>query len=131
MADHKIARYLDLSTEEIRAQINDIMTRDFAAEGQRQVSFNAVETLLCYGLFNIVDPHHYGGRNMDSVPSVINKLADFFKRTPGSILSKMLNLDGSRSHTARAEPLLFATLSDVPDRYYSLYQDILQTAREL
>jgi len=47
-------------------------------------------------------------------------LATLFRRTPGSITSKMLNLDGSHQHSAREEPLLFAYLASQPERYIAL-----------
>jgi len=43
----------------------------------------------------------------------------------------MLNLDGSRQHSARNEPLLFARLASEPTMYQTLYRDILITARNL
>ncbi len=44
--------------------IYHMLARDPPAPGKRQVPFNAVETLLCYGLFSLVDPHRYGGANI-------------------------------------------------------------------
>jgi putative restriction endonuclease len=43
----------------------------------------------------------------------------------------MLNLDGSRQHGTREEPLLFAYLASQPDHYLSLYKQILTVARDL
>lgn len=111
MAEATLQEYLDLSPEQIRIQLMAILGRVLPLPGKRQESFNAVETLLCYGLFSLVDPHHYGGANIDRVPAIVGTLATFFRRTPGSITSKMLNLDGSRQHSAREEPLLFAYLA--------------------
>ena len=68
----------------------DILARDPPVPGKRQAPFKAVETLLCYGLFSLIDPHHYGGANIDQVPEIVGTLATFFRRTPGSITSKML-----------------------------------------
>src|SRR5579883_1898954 len=122
---------VDLSTEQILHQLTEISHRQLPQPGHRQVPFNMVETVLCYGLFYILDPHRYGGANIDKVPSEVNTLAAFFRRTPGSITNKMLNLDGSRKHCALEEPLLFASLASEPARYRALYQTILATAREL
>ncbi len=123
--------HLDLTQQEIRKQLTEITTRQLPEPGQRQVAFNVVETLLCYGLFSILDPHRYGGANIDKVPPIVQTLAAFFRRTPGSITNKMLNLDGSRVHSARYEPLLFARLASEPSMYPTLYRDILSTARNL
>jgi len=123
--------HLQLSHREILNQLTEITTRQLPEPGQRQVPFNVVETLLCYGLFSILDPHRYGGSNIDKVPPIVHTLAAFFCRTPGSITNKMLNLDGSRVHSARNEPLLFARLASEPSLYPTLYKDILSTARNL
>lgn len=121
----------DLSSLQILNHLTEISQRQFPPAGHRQVPFNIVETLLCYGLFYQLNPHKYGGANIEQVPAVVKVLANFFRRTPGSITNKMLNLDGSRQHSAREEPLLFAYLADEPTLYQSLYKDILTTARIL
>jgi hypothetical protein len=46
-----VQNYLDLSREAIQHQLVEISSRHPAVSGQRQGPFNAVETLLCYGLF--------------------------------------------------------------------------------
>lgn len=102
--------YLNLSEATTRQNLLAILARPLPQPGQRQEPFNPVEILLCYGLFERVNPHRYGGGNIRQAPEVVKTLADFFRRTPGSITSKMLNLDGSRSHGSRLEPLLYATL---------------------
>lgn len=122
---------LELSSQHIAACLLEITRRQFPPHGHRQVPFNDVETLLCYGLFYVLDPHKYGGANIKTVPSVVQTLAMFFRRTPGSITNKMLNLDGSRQHSAREEPLLFASLAASPTLYRQLYRDILSVARTL
>jgi putative restriction endonuclease len=131
MLEGSLQEYLDLSPQQIRIQLMDILARRLPAPGKRQVPFNAVETLLCYGLFSLIDPHHYGGANIDQVPAIVSTLATFFRRTPGSITSKMLNLDGSRQHSAREEPLLFAYLASQPQRYIALYKQIMTVARDV
>lgn len=129
--ERNLQTYLDLSEQAIRKDLLAIRARSFLPVGQRQEAFNPVETLLCYGLFERVNPHRYGGGNIERVPGVVKVIAGFFRRTPGSITNKMLNLDGSRSHGSRMEPLLYATLVDQPDLYVSLYRKILRVAREI
>lgn len=131
MDEQQLHRYFSLSREEIRQQLQVIVARSWPVPGKRQVPFTPVETLICYGLFHIVDPHKYGGRNIATVPFAVQTIAVFFKRTAGSVLSKMLNLDGSRQHGAYEEPLLFAQLSTYPDVYYDLYATIIDIARNL
>jgi len=122
---------LELSSQQISSYLIEISRRQFPPPGRRQVPFNMVETLICYGLFYIFDPHHYGGANIATVPPMVKTLATFFRRTPSSILSKMLNLDGSRKHSAREEPFLFASLAATPTLYHQLYQNMLTVARTL
>ncbi len=120
-----------LTAEQIRDGIMNILQRSLPAPGRRQVPFNRVETLLCYGLFYVIDPHRYGGANISSIPPVVKTLATFFRRSPGSLTSKMLNLDGSRPHSAREEPWLFASCAANPNLYRALYDTILGVARSL
>ena len=121
----------ELSVQQIRAHLSDIIRRSQPLPGQRQVPFNLVEKILCYGLFYLCDPHKYGGANIQSVPGSVKQLAAFFRRTPGSITNKMLNLEGARPHSAREEPVLFATFATNPDLYRQLYREILTQARML
>ncbi|MFV1959462.1 MAG: HNH endonuclease [Planctomycetota bacterium] len=122
-----LARFLDLDRHEAAAQWQRIRRREPC---RRQDPFLPVEVLLCYGLFRLLDPHRFGGGNIDRVPDEVKTLARTFVRTPGSITSKMLNLDGSRIHGARLEVTLFSTLADEPDRFISLYRSVLAAARE-
>lgn len=124
-----LKEYLELSPLAIRENLLAIQARSLTKP--RQESFNAVETLLCYGLFKLVNPHRYGGGNIDRVPEVVKIVATFFQRSAGSITSKMLNLDGSRANGKRLEPLLYATLAAQPDLYACLYRDILSVARDI
>lgn len=131
MSQDAVRYSLDLSHEEILKHLMDISSRQFPEPGRRQVPFTVLETLLCYGLFYILDPHHYGGANINTLPTAAQKLATFFRRTPGSITNKMLNLDGSRPHSSHGEPLLFASLAWEPNLYPHLYKAILKAARDL
>ncbi len=126
-----VEQYTTLGRTDVLDQLRRIVERSFPANGRRQEPFAPVETLLCYGLFFVLDPHRYGGRNIDRMPAIVRKLAMFFRRTPGSIQSKMLNLDGSRVNSARAEPMLFAILANQPTLYQDIYALILSASREL
>jgi putative restriction endonuclease len=123
---------IDTLTEmEIRDQLTAITMRQLPHPKSRQVPFTLVETLLCYGLFFLINPHSYGGANIDRLPSIVPTLALFFCRTPSSLTNKMLNLDGSRLHGGRDEPYIFATLGADPALYLQLYRTIILIAREL
>lgn len=121
----------ECSVQRIRDHLIAMMHRAPPQPGQRQVPFNLVEKVLCYGLFFLCNPHTYGGANIHRVPESVKQLAVFFRRTPGSIINKMLNLEGARAHSAREEPVLFVTLASDPLLYCRLYQDILTQARDL
>jgi putative restriction endonuclease len=129
--DPLVNPYLRLSSLDIATQLRRLLDRPVYAAGARQEPFLPVETLLCYGLFLVLDPHRYGGRNMHQLPSAAVALAGLFRRSPSSVLYKMLNLDGSRANSARAEPALFALLSSRTDLFPALYIAILSVAREL
>jgi hypothetical protein len=65
MAD-ELRAYLDLSPEEARAQRGRFLQRE---QCNRQERFLPVEVLLCFGLFSKLNPHQFGGRNIDQVPT--------------------------------------------------------------
>lgn len=132
MIDPEIQRYLNLSTNEIRKNLLELLNRQNPLSGKRQVDYNPVETLLCYGLFEILDPHKFGGNSLHKLPKEAKELASFFHRSPGSITNKMLNLDGLRKNSARGEVMLYAYLSSHPESFYrSIYSEIIKTARNM
>lgn len=57
-------------------------------------------------------------------------LAAVFRRSPGSITQKMLNLDGSRPNAAAREWEVFVTLGGAPDHFARLYTTVIRAARE-
>jgi len=117
--------YLELTPSEARRQWERVRAR---APRRRQEPFLPVETILCYGLFFVVNPHSYGGRNIDRAPAPIHRLAASLVRTPGSITSKMLNLDGSRAHGGTVEPEVFIRFVADPELFRNAYLVALQTA---
>lgn len=126
-----VFRYLNLSDSDISSQLASLLGRKLPEGGKRQAPFNEVETLVCYGLFFILDPHKFGGSNKDKLPQAVIKLATFFKRSPISVIFKMLNLDGSFANGAKAETHLAARLARDPHVYYALYYRIISAARNL
>ena len=121
-----LATFLDLTGVQARAQWERIAQRGWPAG--RQEAFLPVEVLLSYGLFFVVNPHSYGGANIHKAPEELLLLAKLFKRSPGSVTSKMLNLDGSRENCASLEPELFAALAKREDLFVHLYRIVLQAA---
>ena len=124
----ELATYLELSEDDARRQWLQVRAR---AERKRQEPFLPIEVLLCYALFFVLNPHSYGGSNIDRLPEAVKRLASTLCRTPGSLTSKMLNLDGSRKNSARLEPELFARLAEDSGRFAVLYQRVLGAARDM
>jgi putative restriction endonuclease len=128
MVANRLSEYLELTPSEARLQWRRVVARPLQSRGE---DFLPVETLLCYGLFFEINPHRYGGRNIDQVPLVVKTLAATMKRTPGSLTIKMLNLDGSRANSARLEPELFLQLGREAGLYACLYSRTIAAARDV
>lgn len=121
--------YLDIGPDEAMRQWRAILARDPPKKGRRQEAFRPIEVLLCFGLFRLLDPRRYGGRNIGHLPDEVKALAATFRRPPGSLTNKMLNLSFQRPHGGRLEPELFLRLSVEPERFLRLYLTILDAAR--
>lgn len=121
-----LAAYLDLTPTSARAHWAGIVNR---GAGHRE-DFTPVETLLCFGLFFVLKPNSYGGGNLHRAPAELPALAAAFRRSVSSLLLKMGNLEGSRRNGARAEWLLFTTLSSDHERFDHLYTTVIVAARE-
>jgi putative restriction endonuclease len=122
------ADYLELTVGQARDQFRALDARRPVQSG-RQVTFIPVETLLCLAASFLVNHRHYGGSTAHQAPEPVPSLARLFSRPPSSILAKMANLDGSRSHGARWDVLAGAMLRDDPARFSRVYQVLLQAAR--
>jgi putative restriction endonuclease len=123
-----LADYLDLTVGQAREQFWVLLQRR-PAQGTRQDTFLPVETLLCLAASFLVNHHHYGGRTSHLAPEPVPSLARLCCRPPSSILAKMANLDGSRSHGGKWDALVGATLRDDPARFSTIYRQLLQAAR--
>ncbi len=126
MAD--LSEYLELTVGQAREQFRALLRRSPVRRG-RQVTFLPVETLLCLAASFLVNHRHFGGTTAHQAPEPVPSLARLFSRPPSSVLAKMANLDGSRSHGARWDVLAGAMLRDDPARFTRTYQIILQAAR--
>lgn len=87
------------------------------------------ETLLCLAASFLVNHRRYGGTTAHQAAEPVPSLARLFSRPRSSVLAKMANLDGSRSHGARWDVLAGAMLRDDPARFSRLYRVLLQAAR--
>lgn len=125
----ELADYLDLSDADARAQFQALLTRKAVPQGQRQVPFLPVETLLCLAASFVVNHRRFGSGSAPRAPEPVPSLARLFARPPSSVLAKMANLDGSRSHGARWDVLAGATLREHPGEFSRLYQLLFAAAR--
>jgi putative restriction endonuclease len=121
--------YLHLTQADARAQFERILARRPASPGSRQEAFLPVEMLLCFGASFRVNGHGYGGANITRAPAPVPQLARLFRRSPGSIIRKMSNLDGSSPNGAKNDMIVALELTrDVP-AYLAIYQRLLLAAR--
>jgi putative restriction endonuclease len=123
-----LADYLELTESQAREQFRMLLVRRPVLQG-RQVTFFPVETLLCLAASFVVNHRHFGGSTAHQAPEPVSSLARLFSRPPSSVLAKMANLDGSRSHGGRWDVLAGAVLRDDPARFSQVYRELLHAAR--
>lgn len=124
----ELAGYLDLTASQAREQFRALLARRPVAGG-RQVTFCPAETLLCLAASFVINHRHFGGTTAQRAPEPVPSLARLFSRPPSSVLAKMANLDGSRSHGGRWDVLAGAILRDDPARFSRTYRVLLHAAR--
>jgi putative restriction endonuclease len=123
-----LADYLELTVSQARQQFQALLQRRPVPSG-RQVTFLPVETLLCLAASFVINHRRFGGATAHQAPEPIPSLARLFSRRPSSILAKMANLDGSRSHGGRWDALAGAILRDDPGRFTRTYRVLFEAAR--
>jgi putative restriction endonuclease len=123
-----LADYLDLTVSQARQQFRELKLRNPVSSG-RQAVFLPVETLLCLAVSFLVNHRRFGGSTAHLAPEPIPSLARLFSRPPSSILAKMANLDGSRSHGGKWDILAGAVLRDEPAHFTHIYRTLLTAAR--
>jgi putative restriction endonuclease len=124
----ELADFLDLTVGQARSQFHDLRSRSPVSAG-RQVTFLPVETLLCLAASFLVNHRHFGGSTAHRAPEPVPTLARLFSRPPSSVLAKMANLDGSRSHGGKYDILAGAVLRDEPAHFTHIYRTLLTAAR--
>jgi putative restriction endonuclease len=124
----ELADYLDLTVSRARQQFRELKLRRPVSSG-RQAVFLPVETLLCLAVSFLVNHRRFGGLTAHQAPEPIPSLARLFSRPPSSILAKMANLDGSRSHGGKWDILAGAMLRDEPAHFTRIYRTLLTAAR--
>jgi putative restriction endonuclease len=123
-----LGEYLDLTVSQAGAQFRALLSRSIVPAG-RQVTFLPAETLLCLAASFLVNHRRFGGATAHQAPEPVPSLARLFSRPPSSVLAKMANLDGSRSHGARWDVLAGAVLRDDPAAFTRVYRVLLHAAR--
>jgi len=122
-----LADYLDLTVAQAREQFRALASR--RPKYGKQVTFLPAETLLCLAASFLINHRHFGGSTAHQAPEPVPSLARLFSRPASSVLAKMANLDGSRSHGARWDALAGAMLREDPARFSGVYRILLQAAR--
>ena len=124
----ELADFLELTVGQAREQFRELRRRSPVTVG-RQVTFLPVETLLCLAASFLVNHRHFGGTTAHRAPEPVPALARLFSRPPSSVLAKMANLDGSRSHGGKCDVLAGATLREEPAHFAHIYRVLLRAAR--
>ena len=119
---------MDLTVGQAREQFRQLLRRR-PVSGRRQADFLPVETLLCLAASFLVNHRQFGGATAHRAPEPVPSLAALFSRPPSSVLAKMANLDGSRSHGAKWDVLAGAMLREDLERFTHIYRILLRAAR--
>ena len=124
----ELADFLDLTVGQARRQFRELRRRSPVSTG-RQVTFLPVETLLCLAASFLVNHRRFGGSTAHQAPEPVPTLARLFSRPPSSVLAKMANLDGSRSHGGKWDILAGAMLREDAAQFTHTYRLLLRAAR--
>jgi putative restriction endonuclease len=124
----ELADFLELTVDQAREQFRELRRRSPVSTG-RQVTFLPVETLLCLAASFLVNHRRFGGATAHRAPEPVPALARLFSRPPSSVLAKMANLDGSRSHGGKWDVLAGAMLREDTAHFEQIYRVLLCAAR--
>lgn len=125
----ELGDYLEPSADTVGAQFRVLLQRSPVPTGTRQVTFLPVETLLCLAASFVIDYTRFGSSTATRAPEPVQQLAGLFRRPPSSVLAKMANLDGTRSHGGRWDQVAGATLRADPRQFSELYRMLIRSAR--
>jgi putative restriction endonuclease len=125
-----LADYLEPTAHAARAQWHAIAARTPVVAGQRQVVFTPVETIMCLAASLLVDHRKFGSSSAPRAPYPVPQLAALFQRPNSSILAKMANLDGSRSHGGQHDLEVSRHLLNTPGLLAQTYCVLIAAARE-
>ena len=123
--------YLSITSADARGQWLELLAREPASDGKRQVDFIPVETLMSLAASLRVTHRHYGGTTAAQAAEPVPSLARLFSRPNSSVLAKMANLDGSRRNGAKHEIEVAERLLTAPGALAGMYLILLAAAREV
>lgn len=121
--------YLEITVDQAITQWSDVLNRSVLLAGQQQGSYLPIETLLANAATILIKANGYGGANSHKAGEPIPSLARVFKRTPGSILLKMANIDGTRKNGARNDQWVGREIDPGSQMFTIIYQVIFEAAR--
>ncbi len=127
-----VTRLLGVDHACAASDLRRMLSRELPASGTRQENFTPTEVLLCLAAMYLIDFTRYGSQTAQTAPSPVPQLAALARRPPSSILAKMANLAGARSHGGQGETKAASKwLADDGDSLMRSYRIVLATAREL
>jgi len=127
----ELCDYLSITSADARGQWLELLAREPASDGKRQVDFIPVETLMSLAASLRVTHRHYGGTTAAQAAEPVPSLARLFSRPNSSVLAKMANLDGSRRNGAKHEIEVAERLLTAPGALAGMYLILLAAAREV
>lgn len=124
-----LAAFLDPAADGLRQEWRSVLARKVQPKGSRQVDFVPSEVVLCLCASLLVDHSRYGSTTAHKAGFPVQHLARLYSRPPTSILAKMANLDGSRSHGGKHEIEVAAQMQSDSELLQDVYLRILWAAR--
>ena len=129
--DTKLRSLIAPTDEELHQQLSGLRSRELPQSGSRQVNFTPAEVILCLAASTKVKWNSYGGNNAHTAPTPIPELARLFGRSPASVLSKMGNLFGGRTHGGVSEVEAAEWYFADPARLEAVLVRLLAAARKV
>lgn len=124
-----LGRYLGLTADLARKQWISIKERQPYEPGRRQSAFLPVETILCAAAMRTVHYRRIPKAERDHPPQPLRAMAAVFRRSGGSVLAKMANLEGSLKNGAAHEREFFEIVQAEPATLDALYRLVMDAAR--
>lgn len=121
--------YLEITGPEARRQWRLLDQRPDCRPGARQENFMPIETILSLAASLVIDHHKFRGAWAFKAGAPVAQLAKLFRRPPASVIAKMDNLEGSRTHGAKFDTVVGDSLRTNPELLTAVYGTIFSAAR--